>query len=346
MLFNKAAVFGDLHLGDKSDSPVHNQDCLDYIAWFCAEARKAKVDLIIFVGDWFDNRSRLRLDTISAGDQALQALREVAPVIMITGNHDMFLKNSRSIISISPYAEWEGVTVINECTVIDGVGFCPFLVGTEYLEVINMKAKYIFGHFELPKFLMNSSIEMPDHGGLNSENFIQTEMVFSGHFHQRQVKRNKKNVPVWYIGSPFGMDFNDVNDTKRGMMLLSWGGDPEFIDWEDGPLYQRFTTEEIVDILENGDIRTITRPKSILEIKDTMGLELEDISVVREELTNVVRETRILPGVNTPGLDMTTEVAEMDDKTLDEVVVEHLLQIDPRGTDINPERLARMFMGE
>lgn len=345
MLFQKAAIFGDLHIGDKSDSPVHNQDCLNYIKWFCEQAVAEKVDQIIFVGDWFDNRSRLRLDTIDTGNAALRLLLEVAPVTMIVGNHDMFFRNNRSVHSVDSYREWEGVTIIDKPTVIDDVGLVPFLVGTEYLEVLDMEARYIFGHFELPHFLMNSTIAMPDKGALKGDAFTHPEMVFSGHFHQRQLKTNTNRIPIWYIGSPFGHDFNDVGDEARGMMILKTGDEPKFINWMEGPLFQRFKTGEVLEMLESDTLSKKTRPTSILEIKDDMGLDLDDISAVRQELAPHVREVRMIQSANNPGMDMETEVDEIDGKDIDTVVIEHLLQIDPHGSDIEPEMLVQLFEG-
>lgn len=344
-LFQKTAVFGDIHFGDKSDSPTHNQDCIAFIEWFCEQAKTEKVDLIIFLGDWFDNRSRLRLDTIKAGDDALRMLRDVAPVIMIVGNHDMYYRENRSIHSIDAYQEWDNVTVINECTVMGDVGFVPYLVGTEYLEVLDMNAKYLFGHFELPRFLMNSSIECRDHGQFNFEQFNSPEIVFSGHFHKRQLKINKSKTSVWYIGNPFGHDFNDVNDKERGMMVLEWDQEPRFIDWENGPLYQRFKTSEILDLLEHDTIGQVTRSTSILEVKDDMDLELEDISVIREELSNHVREARVYETASGPQIDDETHLEEMDNKSLDDIVVGHLSQIDPRDSNIKPDMLIKLFQG-
>lgn len=344
-MFKKAAVFGDLHLGDKSDSPVHNQDCLNYAKWFYERAKEEKVDAIIFVGDWFDNRSRLRLDTIDVGNVILRQLLEVAPVYMIVGNHDMFFRNNRSVHSVDSYRDWEGVTIIDTPTVIDDVALVPYLVGTEYLEVLDMECKYMFGHFELPHFLMNSTIEFPDKGALKSDAFTHPEMVFSGHFHKRQLKTNKNKIPVWYIGSPFGHDFNDVDDEARGMMILEWDEQPRFINWLDGPLYQRFNTEQLVDMIENETLPEKTRPTSILEVKDTMGLELEDISLIREETVSHIRELRMIQSSTNPGVDQEAEVDEIDGKDITTVVVEHLLQIDPRGSDIDPETLVKLFEG-
>jgi len=342
-MFKKAAVFGDLHLGKRSDSIVHNNDCINYIKWFCSQAKKAKVDKIIFVGDWFDNQSRIRTDTNHFSNLAMRMLLEVAEVHMLTGNHDMYNRANRTVTSIDHFGNWDGVTVYNTPTVIDQVGMVPYLVGSEYLEVIDMKAKYIFGHFAFPRFLMNSSIEMHDKGQFNADQMVNTEYVFSGHFHQRQLKLNKSKVPVWYIGNPFGHTFNDVNDQERGMMILEWGGAPEFINWNDGPLYQRFTTSEILDLLENDQVSSVTRPTSVLEIKDDVGLELEDISFIREALAGVVREARVFESTKGASSENVNEISDMDGKTLDEIVVDHLLQIDPRDTDIDPKVLVELF---
>ena len=37
-LFKKAAVFTDIHMGLKTNSQLHNQDCLEYMRWFIQEA--------------------------------------------------------------------------------------------------------------------------------------------------------------------------------------------------------------------------------------------------------------------------------------------------------------------
>lgn len=346
MLFKKAAVFGDLHLGKRSDSPIHNKDCSDFIDWFCENAKNENVDRIIFVGDWFDNQSRIRIDTQHYGDTLMKKLLSVAPVDIIVGNHDMFNRSSRDVHSVNGYDKWDNVTVHNDVVAVDGVGFVPYLVGTEYLQVMELDVKYIFGHLELPTFLMNSTIAMPDKGGLSADKLIHPDMVFSGHFHQRQLKSNHSGIPIWYIGSPFGMDFNDVGDTERGMMILEWGGEPKFIDWDDGPLFQRFSTSEIVDMLENNTLVDMVRPRSVLEIRDDMRLDLDDISVLRDELDGIVRESRVIPSAQTPSVENDDVEVELEDKQLQQIVVEHLELVDPHGTNIDPVKLVQLFLGE
>jgi hypothetical protein len=101
----------------------------------------------------------------------------------------------------------------------------------------------VFGHFELPSFKMNAMVEMPDHGGLNTGHFPNQEMVFSGHFHLRQQKGN-----VNYIGNAFPHNYADAWDDDRGMMILEWGGQPEYIAWPDAP---KFKTIDLTRLIED-----------------------------------------------------------------------------------------------
>ena len=44
-LFKKAAFFTDIHYGLKSNSLQHNQDCVNFVDWFIAKAKKVKLKL-------------------------------------------------------------------------------------------------------------------------------------------------------------------------------------------------------------------------------------------------------------------------------------------------------------
>jgi hypothetical protein len=94
----------------------------------------------------------------------------------------------------------------------------PWLIGDEWKEVSKLKSRYIFGHFELPLFYMNAMVQMPDHGQLQGDHFVNQEYVFTGHFHKRQHNRN-----IHYIGNAFPHNYADAGDDERGMMLLEWG---------------------------------------------------------------------------------------------------------------------------
>lgn len=343
-MFNKAAVFTDLHLGEHSDSEVFNKDCEIFVDWFLEQAEEHGADRIIFCGDWFHNQVRLRKDTVDTGTRLLKKLKKYAPVDMLVGNHDMFFKTDRKVHSLADYAEWAGVNVYNEVTVRDGIGMCPYLVGTEYLEVQEIQATHIFGHFELPRFMLNSCVVLEDKGQFGADHITGAKSLFSGHFHMRQMQTNKHGMACHYIGSPFGHNFNDANDRDRGMMILPFGGEPTFIN-HDGPIYQRYTVSEVIEMVEGGALGRYTRANSVLEIKDDVGLELGDITELREILTAEVRAVRVIP--QSVVREETQEVVEgIQSKPIPEVVTDLLNKVDPHGSGIDPALLVKIFKAE
>jgi len=63
------------------------------------------------------------------------------------------------------------------------------------------------GHLELQGFRVNRQIVM-EHG-LESKLFKKFDKVFSGHYHTRST-----NGTVYYLGNPYEIYWNDVNDTR------------------------------------------------------------------------------------------------------------------------------------
>ena len=242
-LFRKAAVFADIHYGCKGNSRFFNTDCDRFIDWFTAESRKRGCETCIFLGDWNHSRGSIDVRTLNHSARGMKALAEAfESVYAIQGNHDLYFRERRDVDSI-PHARWlDNVHVIDSITEKGGCGLVPWLVDDEWKRVRRAdKARYVFGHFELPHFQMNKKVAMPDHGQLNEGDFADSEWVFSGHFHARQNRGN-----VWYVGSPFGHSYADAGDFDRGAMFLEWGGEPEFANWEEGPVYMALPLSDLV----------------------------------------------------------------------------------------------------
>jgi hypothetical protein len=131
----------------------------------------------------------------------------------------------------------------------------------------------MFGHFELPHFMMNAMVEMPDHGGLNSTHFDDVKYwAFSGHFHKRQAKGK-----ICYLGNPFPHNFADAWDDERGMMFLEWGQEPEFIKWPLAPKYRTLKLSEFLEApLEYIDERTYVRITPDVNVTHEEGQFIKD----------------------------------------------------------------------
>lgn len=242
-LFKHAAVFTDIHLGMKNNSRIHNTDCEEFIIWFIEQAKARGCETCIFSGDWHHNRASVNVSTLNYSVSNLKRLSEAfEQVYLIVGNHDLFYREKREINSF-PYAKLlTNVHIINDHTEeIGNVAMVPWLVEDEWKQMKKLKSKYVFGHFELPHFMMNAIVKMPDYGELTSDDFQVADYVFSGHFHKRQV-----NGKVHYLGSPFAHNYADVWDDDRGAMFLEWDGEPQYVNYV-GPRYIRLNLSDLID---------------------------------------------------------------------------------------------------
>lgn len=219
-LFKKAAVFTDLHVGLKSNSIQHNTDCINFVDWFIDTAKKEGCETCFFLGDWHHHRASINTQTLSVSVQLLEKLNNAFDkVLVIPGNHDLYYREQRDIHSVEWAKHLPNLTIVNDFFNEGDVIISPWLLGEEHEKLAKMKAKYLFGHFEFPKFYMNAMVEMADHGAINETHVSNFDLVFSGHFHKRQFRKN-----IWYIGNAFPHDYADKNDDDRGMMILEWGG--------------------------------------------------------------------------------------------------------------------------
>ena len=293
-LFKKVACFTDIHFGLKSGSRLHNQDCEEFMIWFCETAKAEGAETCIFLGDWHHNRNTTDVSTMNYTVSNLERLNNTfKKVYLIMGNHDEFYKDKREIHSLEFARLFPNIEVVNHTLHKDGVTICPWLVGDEWKHVPKWQNRYVFGHFELPLFMMNALVQMPDHGTLQSDHFVNQEFVFSGHFHKRQAKKN-----IIYIGNAFPHNYADAGDDDRGMMLLEWGGQPEYKTWPGQPVYRTYKLSQIID-----------KPDDLLREKMHCRVTI-DLPISFEE-ANFIKET-FMPQYNLRELMLIPEKVEVD----------------------------------
>jgi DNA repair exonuclease SbcCD nuclease subunit len=287
-LFKHAAVFTDLHLGIRNNAKQHNVDCENFITWFIEQAKERGCETCIFSGDYHHNRASVNVSTLNYSVSNLKRLSDAfETVYLIAGNHDLFYRNNRELNSF-PYAELlDNVHVINDdITEIGNVALVPWLVDDEWRKMKTLKSKYVFGHFELPHFMMNAIVEMPDHGELSSTDFTSADYVFSGHFHKRQVSGK-----IHYLGSPFGHNYADVWDDDRGAMFLEWGDEPKYVNYI-GPRYIRMNLSDLIDNAATC-LTEMTYCRAILDIP----ISYEEASFIKETFMTEFnpRELSLIP---------------------------------------------------
>jgi DNA repair exonuclease SbcCD nuclease subunit len=324
-LFKKVACMTDLHVGLKSNSVTHLKDCEEFIDWFIDQAQKAGCETGIFMGDWSHNRNNLNLYTLNTSITLLEKLGAAFDQFFwFPGNHDLFYKDKRDIHSSAFGRHIPGITVVDKITTLDNVTLVPWLVEDEWKNMQSITSKYVFGHFELPLFYMNAMVQMPDHGELKSDDFKSPDYVFSGHFHKRQHKNN-----IHYIGNAFPHNFADAWDDDRGMMILEWGGQPQYLNWEGCPKYR---TIKLSDLIDKKD--SIMKSKMHLKVNLDIDISFEEANFIKETFVKNydIREISLIQ-------DKTNLEGTIDDnpdakfESVDQIVTEQIINIDSSQFD-------------
>ena len=327
-MFKKAAVFTDIHYGLKGNSRVHNQDCDDFIDWFISKAKEENCETVIFCGDWNHNRNSLNLTTMDHGIRSLEKLgAEFEQFFMFAGNHDLYYKDKRDVKSTEFAKHIPGVIVVDEITQIEDVALVPWLVDDEWKRVAKMNCKYMFGHFELPSFLMNAMVRMPDSAELKAEDLDKPEYVFSGHFHKRQTQKN-----IHYIGNAFPHNYADNWDDERGMMVLDRENDlpPKYINWEDCPKYRTIKLSQLIDETDK-----IIKSKMYLRVELDCPVSFEEARFLKEMYINQYkcREITLIPQKQME--EITTELDISSFESVDQIVSKEITEIDSENYNKN-----------
>ena len=318
-LFKKAAVCTDIHFGAKSNSEVHNQDCLNFIDWFIVKAKEENCEIAIFCGDWHNSRASINISTLQYSLRALEKLSAAFDrVFFIPGNHDLYYRDRRDIMSVAWAQHIPNIHIVNESTYTEGdVAIVPWLIGDDHKKLSKVNAKYMFGHLELPHFLMNAKVAMPDHGDIKPDDFRGVENVYSGHFHIRQKQGN-----ITYIGNCFPHNYADAWDDERGMMIQEWGKPPVYHNW---PMAPRFRTLKLSELLESPE--TFMNNRTYLRVTLDKDVSYEEANFVKETFHSQYgcRELALIAEKN---LDLTQEYAgDIKFESVDQIVSEQLLKI-------------------
>ena len=291
-LFKKAAVFTDIHFGLKSNSQLHNEDCLNFVKWATAKAKEEGCETALFLGDWHNNRASINIVTLNYSLRALEHLNaNFDQVYFIPGNHDLYYRDKRDVQSVEWARHLPNVQICNDWFSDGDVTIAPWLVGDDYKRVSKLKTKYVFGHFELPHFYMNAMVQMPDHGEVKREQFSGVEQVYTGHFHKRQSHNN-----ITYIGNCFPHNYADAGDDDRGLCIIEWGKEPVYHAWPDQPRYRVLGLASILDHADD-----ILAPGMHVRVNLDIDISYEEANFIKETFIGQykLREITLMPQKNT-----------------------------------------------
>ena len=221
----KIAIITDQHFGARKNSKLFHDYFLEfYENVFFPTLEKEGITTVIDMGDTFDSRKGIDFSALTwAKDHYFDRLRDMGITVhTIVGNHTAYYKNTNDINAIDLLLrEYNNVKIYAETTPIEVGGLSILLVPwinkeNEEKSVAMIKksqSPVCMGHLELNGFRATPG-HMMEHG-MDWEVFKKFNKTFSGHYHCRSNQDN-----IYYLGNPYEMFWNDVDDENRGFHLF------------------------------------------------------------------------------------------------------------------------------
>jgi len=291
----KVAIITDTHYGARKGSKyLHDFFKKFYDDVFFPTLEKENIKAIIHMGDAFDNRRSIDIQSLEwAKTNVFDRIASLGIQLhMIVGNHDTYFKSTNSVNSVGLLLkEYDNINVYSEATEVKldklKVLFLPW-INSENEEktrklIQKSTSKCAMGHLELNGFRAHRGHVMED--GMASELFEKFKLVFSGHYHTRS-----DNGKIFYLGNPYEMYWNDVNDT-RGFHIF----DTETLEhtpvnnpyklfyniYYEDTNYRLFDTREYQDKIVKVIVRKKTEPKDFEKFIDKLySAGIQELKIV------------------------------------------------------------------
>jgi len=229
----KIGFVGDIHFGIKQGDKTFLSRQIQFVKeQLIPTLKKNLVKDIIFFGDIFDTREKIKVDVMNEVIDLFEKDLKDFKCHIILGNHDIFYKTTVDVHSIRCLESLKNVKVYDRPTSMNmgGLNFLMLPWVCDYSELESQlkgmlvnedfeKYDICCSHLDICGFSMgngknNLAVEGTDPNMLG--NYIDT--VFSGHFHSISSK-NVGNCTINYIGSAMQFTWGD-SGCERGFWVF------------------------------------------------------------------------------------------------------------------------------
>lgn len=256
---SKIFLIGDIHLGMSYPNNVDkwfkvSQEYFEKFLLPLAKKELNKDDIIVLLGDLFDNRNVVPINILNYAQYLIEELSKICTTHVIIGNHDLYTKSTNDVNTVKLYKYIPNVFVYEEPKEIKYAGksilMLPWIEKrANQVEILNQhKCDYLFCHSDLNGAKMHlNSVAHKNTDKIDVEDFKRYKHVYSAHIHLVQVNKN-----FTFVGSIHEMDRNDIGNQK-GIFILDVENETEkFIPNDISPRFKKvyLMCEEDIDSLD------------------------------------------------------------------------------------------------
>lgn len=244
-------ILGDVHFGVRSSNMEWFEITKSYFEDYfipLLEKEYKEGDILIQLGDIFENRQIVNLKINSYVVSLFERLGKILPVILIAGNHDIYFKRTNEVTSLDSLRFIPGINVVKDDELIEiGNKSCllmPWRHSPEHESETLKKypnADYVFCHSEMQGVLLNAKVKQEE--GTKVSKFKNYKRVYSGHIHFSQKIGN-----VVMVGNAYQMTRSDIGNAK-GVYLLDLDTERHtFFENNVTPEFRKINLQKILDI--------------------------------------------------------------------------------------------------
>lgn len=234
----KALLFSDLHIHSHKNSVDRLQDCLKVLAWIFEQAKKHKVQHVLFLGDLFHERAKIDvLNYLRTFEVFMTHMLVNDPdfdMYLLIGNHDMYHRENWGVNSVKPLTAIPKVHIVEQPSTIKiggvEIDFCPH-TENPIKELAKLRKdrdecslRLLLGHMAVHGAKLNKLYGIKSDVIVEYDNDMVTvgtdvfkgwDQVFLGHYHGAQELEEN----IEYIGSPLQLSFGEAFEEKHIVIL-------------------------------------------------------------------------------------------------------------------------------
>jgi DNA repair exonuclease SbcCD nuclease subunit len=217
----KTLIVGDVHA-----TPQELGDCEALLKLVIDSVEKYKVDLVVFLGDQYNNHNILDCRVLNFWTEVFNSIR--ASVVCLLGNHDQVSPTCRFPHSMVAHRDIsECLTVVDFAKGIIGTKFCAMPYYYDPVEFIKDANELKQNCPDCNLLFCHQTFVGADQGlGFYAQDAVEAsaipfKIIVSGHIH-KPMKLGK----VWYPGSPRWRTLADAEVEQRAIYILEPGKPP------------------------------------------------------------------------------------------------------------------------